>query len=385
MRSVFVDITAVYNVDGGLKRMLFFFLLLLTTSVLSYIALRRLSFIAYAQGVFDRENERTVHKGTIPRLGGIVFFPVVTLVVSLFLAAGSLLTLPIDFPLYGVSDILFLLPATILLYSVGVVDDLVGLSYRRKFIAQILSSSILLFSGVYLAGWDSWLFLDGLSNVLAYPVAIFFFLLVINSINLIDGIDGLATSLVLLGMLLYIPFFIYANMYLYAIICVSIIGCLVAFLRFNLFGTIEKRTKIFMGDTGALTLGLILSFMALRLLTPVTGRALPFSYVIALLLIPCFDLFHVFILRILSKKNPFKADKSHIHHRIMALGLSQRQALVIILLYATLLSLFNIVGDSFFNINLLLLLNIFIWIVPNMFIANMSRKRALKASLEKGE
>lgn len=69
----------------------------------------------------------------------------------------------------------------------------------------------------------------------------------------------------------------------------------------------------------------------------------------------------------------------------MALGLSQRQALVIILLYATLLSLFNIVGDSFFNINLLLLLNIFIWIVPNMFIANMSRKRALKASLEKGE
>ncbi|WP_281123272.1 MraY family glycosyltransferase [Porphyromonas gingivalis] len=355
--------------------MILFLLLLFATSILSYIALRRLSRMVYAQSVFDQENERTVHKGAIPRLGGVIFFPVITLTVSLFLAINSVLSISIHFPLEEFYDLLFLLPAMILLYAIGVIDDLVGLSYRQKFKAQILSSSILFLSGVSLSGLDGLLFIEELPKILQYPIVVFFFLMVINSINLIDGIDGLATSLVLLGMLFYIPFFIYVNMYLYVIICVSVIGCLGAFLRMNLYGTTEKRTKIFMGDTGSLTLGLLLSFMALRLLTPIANTALPLQYVVAPLLIPCFDLFHVFVLRILSKKNPFKPDKSHIHHRLMALGLTQRQTLVVILLYSIAFSLFNILGYPFFNINVLLLLDIVIWITSNMLIANLSRKR----------
>ena len=361
--------------QGWAEEMILFLLLLFATSILSYIALRRLSRMVYAQSVFDQENERTVHKGAIPRLGGVIFFPIITLAVSLFLAINSVLSISIHFPLEEFYDLLFLLPAMILLYAIGVIDDLIGLSYRQKFKAQILSSSILFLSGVGLSGLDGLLFIEVLPKILQYPIVVFFFLMVINSINLIDGIDGLATSLVLLGMLFYIPFFIYVNMYLYVIICVSVIGCLGAFLRMNLYGTTEKRTKIFMGDTGSLTLGLLLSFMALRLLTPIANTALPLPYVVAPLLIPCFDLFHVFVLRILSKKNPFKPDKSHIHHRLMALGLTQRQTLVVILLYSIAFSLFNILGYPFFNINVLLLLDIVIWITSNMLIANLSRKR----------
>lgn len=375
MKCVFDNIVVTCKFQGWTEELLLFLLLLLATLILSYIALRRLSRMAYAQNVFDHENERTVHKGAIPRLGGIIFFPVITLVVSLFLAINSVLSVSIHFPLGEFYDLLFLLPAMILLYAIGVIDDLVGLSYRQKFIAQILSSSILFLSGVSLSGLDGLLFIEELPKILQYPIVVFFFLLVINSINLIDGIDGLATSLVLLGMLFYMPFFVYANMYLYVIISVSVIGCLGAFLRLNLYGTTEKRTKIFMGDTGSLTLGLLLSFMALRLHTPIANTAFPLPYVVAPLLIPCFDLFHVFIMRILSKKNPFKPDKSHIHHRLMALGLTQRQTLVVILLYSIVFSLFNILGYPFFNINVLLLLDIIIWIASNMLIANLSRKR----------
>lgn len=375
MRCVVEDIVVMCKFQGWAEEMILFLLLLFATSILSYIALRRLSRMVYAQSVFDQENERTVHKGAIPRLGGVIFFPIITLAVSLFLAINSVLSISIHFPLEEFYDLLFLLPAMILLYAIGVIDDLVGLSYRQKFKAQILSSSILFLSGVSLSGLDGLLFIEELPKILQYPIVVFFFLMVINSINLIDGIDGLATSLVLLGMLFYIPFFIYVNMYLYVIICVSVIGCLGAFLRMNLYGTTEKRTKIFMGDTGSLTLGLLLSFMALRLLTPIANTALPLPYVVAPLLIPCFDLFHVFVLRILSKKNPFKPDKSHIHHRLMALGLTQRQTLVVILLYSIAFSLFNIFGYPFFNINVLLLLDIVIWITSNMLIANLSRKR----------
>lgn len=375
MRCVVEDIVVMCKFQGWTVELLLFLSLLFATSILSYIALRRLSRMVYAQNIFDQENERTVHKGAIPRLGGIIFFPVITLAVSLFLAINSVLRISIHFPLEEFYDLLFLLPAMILLYAIGVIDDLVGLSYRQKFKAQILSSSILFLSGVGLSGLDGLLFIEELPKILQYPIVVFFFLLVINSINLIDGIDGLATSLVLLGMLFYIPFFIYVNMYLYVIICVSVIGCLGAFIRMNLYGTTEKRTKIFMGDTGSLTLGLLLSFMALRLLTPIANTTLPLPYVVAPLLIPCFDLFHVFVLRILSKKNPFKPDKSHIHHRLMALGLTQSQTLVVILLYSIAFSLFNIFGYPFFNINVLLLLDIVIWITSNMLIANLSRKR----------
>lgn len=375
MGCVIEDIIAMNKFQEGIGEVLLLLLLLLVTSILSYIALRRLSRIAHARSFFDQENERTVHKGAIPRLGGIVFFPVVTFAISLFFMISRVSGITKDFALGEFNDILFLLPAMILLYAIGVVDDLVGLSYRRKFIAQILSASILFLSGICFSDLDGLLFLSELPKFFQYPVVVFFFLLVINSINLIDGIDGLATSLVLLVMLFYIPFFACVNMYLYITICVALIGCLGAFLKLNLYGTVEKRTKIFMGDTGSLTLGLLLSFMALRLLTPTTNPPLPLPYVLAPLLIPCFDLFHVFILRIGARKNPFKPDKSHIHHRLMALGLTQRQTLLIILLYSVAFSLFNIWGYSFFNINLLLLLDIVIWIISNMFIANLSRKR----------
>ena len=147
MRCVVEDIVVMCKFQGWTVELLLFLSLLFATSILSYIALRRLSRMVYAQNIFDQENERTVHKGAIPRLGGIIFFPVITLAVSLFLAINSVLRISIHFPLEEFYDLLFLLPAMILLYAIGVIDDLVELSYRQKFKAQILSSSIFVLIG----------------------------------------------------------------------------------------------------------------------------------------------------------------------------------------------------------------------------------------------
>ena len=144
-------------------------------------------------------------------------------------------------------------------------DDLVGVRYRAKFVIQIFCAVLLIAGGLWLHGLCGVLFVDRLVWWIGIPLTIVVIVYIVNAINLIDGIDGLASGLSSAALIIYgIGFFMYGQ-YLFAMISFATLGVLVPFFYYNVFGDVNKRKKIFMGDTGSLTIGLILSFLSLEL------------------------------------------------------------------------------------------------------------------------
>ena len=170
----------------------------------------------------------------------------------------------------------------------------------------------------------------------SYPFTVFVILLVVNSINLIDGIDGLASGLCICILAAYI--FLYLQMertFVYALVASGLLGSLVAFFYFNMWGKAEKGTKTFMGDSGSLFLGYAIAYLSIKYATnnpavlPYRGYALLVSY--TLLIVPTFDVIRVALFRLYRGKPIFEADKSHIHHLVMAAGFSMHQAWAVIM------------------------------------------------------
>lgn len=341
------------------------------SALLSSFAVRRLAKIAHARKLFDDVNERTVHAGFIPRLGGISFLPAIAFSVCLFgWISGFIFSTDIAWFL-NYSELLLLFAAMLLVYGMGAEDDIIGLSYKPKFLGQSLAIVLLLCTGVYIHNLRGFICNCDVMWWIGLPLSFLFLLLIVNSLNLIDGIDGLAGGLSLIALLFYTTIFIYTKTYIYALVCVAASGVLLGFLRFNVWGSADKKNKVFMGDTGSLTLGILLGFMSLRVFnTPGDGymARMPIVTAIAPLLLPCLDLLHVFTMRLLKGKNPFEADRTHIHHRVLALGYSHRQALYILLLTSIGLTLLNVVASIYMDINLLVILDLLIWVVGNWWL-----------------
>lgn len=150
------------------------------------------------------------------------------------------------------------------------------------------------------------------------------------------------------------------------------LGVLIPFYYYNVFGKAEKGRKIFMGDTGSLTIGIMLCFLSIHILHISDGESTnqtnPFVLAFAPLLVPCLDVVRVYIHRVRTGKNPFLPDKSHIHHKLLALGLHQRTAMITIVLASTLLTLLNIGLSAHIDITFLLCIDVLVWIVANTII-----------------
>jgi UDP-N-acetylmuramyl pentapeptide phosphotransferase/UDP-N-acetylglucosamine-1-phosphate transferase len=158
----------------------------------------------------------------------------------------------------------------------------------------------------------------------------------------------------------------------------SALGAVVQFFYYNVFGNAEKQTKIFMGDTGALTIGILLSFFALKLCSHNRAEindVNPLVMAAAPLILPCFDVVRVFMGRIRRGNNPFLPDKTHIHHKLMAIGMSTRLTMIVLIVVSILFTLLNIVMSPYLNANLLLLLDIAAWVVFNIWLTKAIAKR----------
>ena len=169
-----------------------------------------------------------------------------------------------------------------------------------------------------------------------------------NAINLIDGIDGLAASLSMIALCGFVYCFMQYSLTAYEVMNSGLIGVLVTYLYFNVWGNSAKGTKIFMGDSGSLTLGFILAFLFVKSIA-VSPNVMPISMervflAYSLLIVPPFDVVRVVLHRIRKKKPIFSPDKSHIHHKLIQLGMSQHLALISIILLSLL----------YININLLM-------------------------------
>ena len=282
--------------------------------------------------LFAKPGDRTSHEGDIPIFGGVGIF--IGILVSLLLWIGILWEeIMIDYVEDSRTIFSILISLTIVFFT-GFIDDLLSLSPVKKLFAQILSILSIIFLGDLLIDNMQGVFgVDEIPKWVGILFTIFVVVVVTNSYNLIDGIDGLAAGLGVISSLMFGLLFYFSNDVLYSILSFCLSGSLIGFIKFNF-----HPARIFMGDTGSLVVGLILSILSIRLVNQ--GVTIPFEYVtysmkgpliaIVLLSIPLFDTFRVFFIRALSGYNPLMPDRNHIHHALLDLGLGHKLSSIIL-------------------------------------------------------
>ena len=278
--------------------------------------------------------------------------------------------------------------ACILLYLIGIADDVVGVSWRIKFVFQIIAAGLITLSGT----WVNNLYgICGVWEIPAWvgiPLTIFLIVFVINAVNLIDGIDGLASGLSCVALLFLGVLFLYEGKETSSLLAFTTLGALIPFFYYNVFGIAKKRYKIFMGDTGALVIGLILSILAVKFacLIKKEGVELTYPFIVvafSVLLVPGFDVIRVVLHRYRAGKPLFLPDKNHIHHKFLALGCSHRKAMFTILVLASSFIILNMTLCLYINVNVLIVLDIVLWTVLHLWLtAKIKKKRDEAAHLE---
>lgn len=338
--------------------------------------------IAYRRNLFDEVNERKIHKGSVPRLGGIAFVPVIFTSIAIALVSN----LQLGFS--GLTDAfassfricLSTFIALELLYLVGMADDLIGIKYRAKFVVQIICAAFLISGGIWFSNLEGVLGIGELSPWIGYPFTLIVIVFLINAINLIDGIDGLASGLSSIACAIYgVSFYLLGN-YALAVISFATLGVLIPFFYYNVFGNVNKHKKIFMGDTGSLTIGLILAVLGTLLFVHPESVCSRFSTpVLAFspLIVPCFDVVRVYMLRIRQHHSPFLPDKNHIHHKLLAAGMKPRAAMITIVSVSLLLTLGNVFLSTvlLFNINIIVALDVILWGLGNIYLSRLIKRR----------
>ena len=348
--------------------------------LLGQIIIPRILVISLRKRLFDQPDSRKVHHRPISRLGGVTFFPVILIVMC---TIGLLQFYEMENITSSViSESLCLVAGLMLLYMIGVCDDLIGVRYRRKFEVQILAAAFLPFAGLSiqnLGGLFGWYEISPLVGV---PLTMLLTVFLINAINLIDGIDGLASGLCMVAITLFGMSFALHGSWMYALLAFASVGVLIPFFFYNVFGNANRGHKIFMGDTGSLTLGFILSVMVVKYVSVMVQESsrldgAPVVMAFSVLLVPSLDVCRVVLNRFRRRVHPFKPDKSHIHHKFLNMGFTPRRSMILIQLMAVAFSVSTLV---LLRIGLLapvvFILDILVWTLMNVWFSRIISRRA---------
>lgn len=306
--------------------------------VISVFAIPSIIYVAHLKNLLDEPNFRAVHTNLTPRLGGMAIFAGFMSAVTIF---GDV-----------TPQIQRLLASTLILFFIGLKDDISQVSAFKKFFVQILATGIVMFLGdIKINDFQGFLGIHLIDDRYAYAFTFLVIVGLINAFNLIDGLDGLAGTLILICSSAFGYFFYryggsqYAP---FALVAFCLVGGILGFLRYNF-----NKAIIFMGDTGSLVCGMIVSVMAIEFVQMRVVESAP-SIAVAVLIIPVFDTARVFAVRIFNSKSPFSPDKNHVHHILVKAGLSQVQT-VIILSSINILSILITTNLAHFGDNFLVL------------------------------
>ncbi len=275
--------------------------------VVSVFAIPSIVQVAHAKKLLNEPNGRSMHALLTPRLGGMAIF------------AGFISALAIFGRLE--QGVQYVLAGAILLFFIGLKDDIVPVSAFKKFFVQLLATGIVIFMGdVRISSFQGLLGIYTLDMGVSYALTIIVIIGITNAINLIDGLDGLAGMTMILIAGFFGIFFLLKGESLYSYVAISLIGGTLGFLRYNF-----HKAVIFMGDAGSLTCGFIIAVMAVQFIemSPISNTPVVAA---GILYLPLLDTVRVAIIRILKGQSPFTADKNHIHHCLMHVGMSQLQA-----------------------------------------------------------
>ncbi len=275
-----------------------------------------------------KPNKRTAHEGGIPNIGGINIF-------SSFI---------LSYLLFSTEEINFshriILAGMYFILLVGFFDDMVELVPRKKFMGELIAGFLLIVvADIRLTHLHGFLGIEHIHDVISYPLSFFVFLLIINGLNLIDGVDGLASGLGILICAFFGVYFQLIGITYLSLMAYALIGALLIFFIYNVFG---HKKKIFMGDSGALVLGYTVFMFVVEFCevnacnTGVINPALVMNaapvVAIAVLAVPLIDTLRVMITRIKKGKSPFEADKNHVHHLLLSIGLKHREVTFVLLI-----------------------------------------------------
>ncbi|MFN8166136.1 MAG: MraY family glycosyltransferase [Bacteroidia bacterium] len=268
--------------------------------------------------LFDEPDHRKIHGAKIPLLGGVAVF------------AALLFAFTLSAARFFQPDHVFIITALVLLFFFGLRDDIAPLNPWKKLSGQVVAALIvILFSDIRLNGLFGLFGIHGISYGLSILLSLLLILFIVNAYNLIDGIDGLASGLGVISSLAFaLLFYLYDEM-LMAILSVSLAGALMGFLPYNFY-----RAKIFLGDTGTMTIGFLLAVFSLYFIkichTEHPVGLFNYTYapvlIFSIMVVPLIDALRVFTIRIFHRRSPFKGDRNHIHHRLLETGLKPYQA-----------------------------------------------------------
>lgn len=333
-----------------------------------WVIIPRIVMISKKKRLFDELSARKSHTGMVPRLGGASFFPTFLFAFTLTMGMRYILGFEVadDYFMDSLCELMFLQAGSTVLFCVGMADDLTGVGYKGKFLAQTLSAVLICCSGEGITS------LDGLFGVYEIPywlgviLTILIIVLLANAYNLIDGIDGLCSGLSLLALLTFGIWFIIHGIYVYAMMAMAMGGVVLVFFFYNVLG---KRLKVFMGDTGSLLLGYMIAFLGLKFYSlNVSGEFFRINAAPAVFLgvvsIPVFDVVRVFCARMAAGLSPFYPDRRHIHHKLLRIGLTHLQSAMVIVLLQVGFILLNFLLRNV-SINLLLAINILLGFMIN--------------------
>jgi UDP-GlcNAc:undecaprenyl-phosphate/decaprenyl-phosphate GlcNAc-1-phosphate transferase len=281
---------------------------------ITFLAIPAVINVAEMKKLFDMPDARKVHHSPITPLGGLGIFA--------GFIFGSLLT--VQFSQNG--ELQYFIAAAFVIFFLGLKDDILVISPIKKFIGQVLAAFIIIYYGnIQIRSMNGFLGIYQLPEMFSLLLTYFAVIVVINSFNLIDGVDGLAGSLGLLSTVIFGVYFLHVGMLAYSVIAFSLAGSLLAFLIFNF-----QPAKIFMGDTGSLLVGTINAILVVKFINVANSSNTSFpinaspAVGFTILMIPLLDTLRVFGIRILHRRSPFSPDRNHIHHLLLDRGFSHR-------------------------------------------------------------
>jgi UDP-GlcNAc:undecaprenyl-phosphate/decaprenyl-phosphate GlcNAc-1-phosphate transferase len=295
--------------------------------------------IAKKRGFVVKPNKRTSHEGAVPNIGGINIF--ISYLLTVFFLSYNLF-----------SEVQYMIIGVFIILIVGFVDDLIDIKAHWKLIGEISAAFFLIvLSDIRLTNLHGFLGVYQISDISSYALSFFVFIVIINSLNLIDGIDGLASGLGIIYTLFFAVYFQLAGFTNFSISSYALVGSLAVFFMYNVFG---HKNKIFMGDSGALLLGYMISLYIFQFCEMNAYHHVPEflhmksapSVIVCIMAVPLFDTFRIILTRLKKGVSPFKADKNHIHHLLLKIGLKHVQVTLVLLFVTIVFVILGLIGRN---------------------------------------
>lgn len=354
----------------------FIVVLLSTPSLIKVAKLKHL--------VDEPKEERKQHRTSIPTIGGIIIF------------AGTLFSLALWIPaeparqggnfwavVKAFNEFKYITAALLILFFIGVKDDIIGTAPMKKLLGHIIVAFILvLMADVRIHSMHGLFGLTEMPDYASIGLSLFAYIVIVNAFNLIDGVDGLAAGIGLICSVVFGIWFYMAGVMTFAVLGFVLAGALLGFLIFNF-----SPARIFMGDSGSLVIGAIISILAVRMIETDPARipevfenvSTP-VFAMAVLVYPLVDTLRVFFYRAVKGISPFSADRNHIHHNLLSLGLSHAQTVILLYVFNLLVVLAAVLLGGMDPTMAWVLLFVVILVVVNIPGMLLHRKRQVSTS-----